>query len=106
MADHSITIGAVTKQYPSQNITPFKEGLNLVPKGETLDTKLNDTQIRLNQGVVVPQRVVGLSGIEVIAENGVYLRTVAEATDESSVDSTLVSNTDYLHEWQSHFTEI
>lgn len=106
MADHSITIGAVTKQYPSQNITPFKEGLNLVPRGETLDTKLNDTQIRLNQGVVVPQRVVGLSGIEVIADNGVYLRTVAQATDESRVDSTLVSNTEYLHEWQSHFTEI
>ena len=99
MADHSIKMGAVTDP-----VTPFVAGLNIVR--QTTSEKINNSQIRLNDGVVVPQRVIGLSGTEVIVDNGVYLRTVTQATNEQSVDTTLVSNTEYLHEWQSHYTEV
>ncbi|MGI5831338.1 MAG: dockerin type I domain-containing protein [Thermoguttaceae bacterium] len=101
------TAGSIAASGVTDSESPFVDGYYCVRFGET--DPIDDSQIKtVNVVTAGTSSVRGTSSAEYVVENGVYLRTVTEETalDASGSVADIGVNADYIHEWQTHYTEI
>ncbi|MBQ6157792.1 MAG: hypothetical protein IJJ20_02130 [Thermoguttaceae bacterium] len=101
------TPGAIALSGVTDPVSPLVEGYYCVRTGET--APVDDSQIKtVNVETAGSSAVRGAAPAEYVADGGVYLRTVTEktATDGAGRAAEIGVNADFIHEWQTHYTEI